>query len=117
MIAIDGGAHCFGVSGENVSVDAVVPACVRRISVARRAVDEQRDRVCARDLERCVCISVSGQYLSTLRHGQQRGMKTHTCLMFLHWQPGVVVHRKRLPLHDDLVFVCALRLKAAGAVK
>jgi hypothetical protein len=72
---------------------------------------------CARYLKRCVSVGAGRQDLSTFRHGQQRGVKTHACLMFLVWQSRIVVHRKRLTLHDELVFAGALRLEAARAIQ
>ena len=106
-IAIDSGAHRFGVSGENVGIDAAALACVRGITVAGRAVDEECDRVRAGDFERCVVVRFRGQNRSAFRHCQQCGVKAHACLMFLHGQPRVVVYRKRLTLHDELVFLAA----------
>src|SRR5581483_8382222 len=99
-IAIYGGAHGFGIAGEDVSIDSAGFACVGGIAIAGGTVDEESDGVGVCDFN-CGVVVLCRQDLAACRDGEQLCMKAHAGLMFLYRQAGVVVNGKRLALHEE----------------
>src|SRR5581483_11381278 len=115
-IAIYGGAHGFGIAGEDVSIDSAGFAWVGGIAIAGGTVDEESDGVGVCDFN-CGVVVLCRQDLAACGDGEQLCMKAHAGLMFLYRQAGVVVNGKRLALHEEPIVRGSSGLEAAGAIK